>query len=1072
MKKKLPIILIISLVVCFAIVLTGCEMIQNFLSGGTQNDDSTEPKISSITTIKAADGYLQSKEYEFNKNCTNPMALDDGEEYYVIINYENPDAMSISSVKINGVKYSSMNFDPKSTPNATYIKFAVPDTAESQVITYEVGSVFYVNGTSTTKMKWGENVERTIDVAIRPKYTLTLCHQDEDLRMGSEKSAKEESVDVYQGVYYNTEMSYTVEPEYNEDTVLPTKDGGWVFTGWYTKPNGEGIMITPKDKYYFWCDMTLYACFERMYELEVVELEEPINYSVMSEAELKNKKFTSGVVVKNRNFQNNAATKCQYLEIPDTVVIEKREYTETTGNFGLPTYNVTVGYTEYPVVKIDNNAFDGFNTILTATIGKYIEEIGYCAFKGCTKLKSFDFASNAELKYIGDYAFENTKALGKVPAFTLPDNVEYIGNMAFRDSGWTNVRNINKYGIAENTSTLYVKSKWKFLGYKCFFNTGFSEIIFEPGCYFEGQITDEEGSALESNTGYRVIQKGANKIGARLFAACLNLSNVEFQKDANENNALNLIPDYCFDIFSYENDVTAIRYIQYVHFEEGLKYIGQNAFYYQRKIPELKFPKSLEEVDREAFYECISVNVLDFGGKDSQLKILHSSCFGNLVTLDSCKITSSVFYKYGSGVFRGCDRLKCVIFDNDDLENVPVGFKEKERVNSKGKDMEVIVGHYQSDFLYATGEAGEKEDVGDNDEEAKTYSSPMRVFCPSQYVQEFEEELKRGKEVHAGSNSSGTSAFNTSVFVHSKDDIHEYSYTYQGTEYTVTVAIQKVYRAKDGNKTNTELGWSLVYWATDTGVERSRYLILPTANELGETLPIIEIAMYSIPTSAQYVYIPSSYKRIDHDGFNGCTALTEIEFQDKNTLEYIGDYAFLGTRITGFEAGTKLMAIGAYAFQRCTSLQWVDLSATEIINQKDGRVKNRDQCKYDYELEDYELDNADCLGESAFTGCRALTWIKLPKTLKQIRTGTFTNCTSLVDVILMSNDISDSTAATNKEAFYEYGQATAIYAPSTTYKLQIYVPNGMIETHEKLFERPEGKEYKLITEAPARPDLR
>ena len=1069
MKRKLPIILIILTVLSLLGILAGCELLESFLGGGQA--DFTAPEITSVTTIKAEDGYLTSREYLFNKNCTNPMALDDNEEYFIIIHYNNPDKLSISSVKINGIKYSNTDFDEQSSTSATYIKYAVGDSAVTENITYTVDNVFYIQGSSTTKMKWASSdVERSVDVAVRPKFTLTLRYQNEDNRMSMRI---QETIEQQKDVYYNSEMSYTVEAEYNEDAILPIKTGGWVFTGWFTKPNGEGEMITPKDNYYFWCDMTLFACFERMYDLEVVELDEEIKYQYTnSTGSTSVKEFTSGVIVKNRNYKNNVATKCQTLEIPDTVVVEKREYTETIGNYGIPEYKITLNYVEYPVIKIDKSAFSGFNTILEASIGQFVEEIAYSAFHGCTKMHTCSFGSNSVLKYIGDYAFEDTEALGIAPAFTLPDKVEYLGNMAFRNSGWTNVRNINKYGIAENTPVLTVKNTWKFIGYKCFFNTKFKEVIFEPGCHFESQLGEDEGAALESASGYREIQKDQNRIGARLFAACLNIENVELQKDADVNNALNIIPDYCFDIFSYENDDSLVSYISYVHFEEGLKYIGQNAFFYQRKIPELKFPKSLEEVDREAFYQCESVTVLDFGGYDSQLKILHSSCFGNLVKLDSCKITSAVFYKYGSGIFRGCDRLKCVIFDNDDLMQVPVGFQAKERVNAKGNDMEVIVGHYQSDFLYATGEAGEKDDVQNENEEAKTYSSPMRVFCPTELVMDFEEELKKGKEVHAGNTSSGTSAFNSAVFVHSRDDIHEYTYTYEGTEYTVTVAIQKIYRAKDGNKTATELGWSLVYWATEADKERSKYLILPTSMDLGESLPIIEISMYSIPTSAQYVYIPASYKRIDHDAFNGCTALIEIEFEDKHTLEYIGDYAFLGTRITGFEGGQKLMVIGANAFQRCLSLEWVDLSATKIRNAFNGREKYRDQCKYDYELEDYEKDYSDCLGESAFTGCKALRWIKLPETLVQLRTGTFTNCTNLVDVILLSNEVSESTSANDDATFYEYGQASLIFAPSTMYKLQLYVPANLIQTHEILFERPEGKEYRLITDAPTRPDMK
>ncbi len=1050
MKKKAW--LCIAIVVVFAAVATtlaGCEIIDKIL--GRDNTKVKAPVITGLETIKATDGYLESKEYLFNKDCTNPMALNDLEQYYIVLKYDNPDKLPVSSVKINNVKYDSTKFAKGSDATQTKIMFEVEENALSGVIEYTINNVMYMNGGETTKMKWTEGLENVISVSVRPQFSLTLNEMNVDYRMSNPNIAEEKLAiknAAPSKVYYSTELNYVnvVSPDYTADTIVgPRKNGGWIFAGWYTKPNGEGELVKSTDKYYFWCDMTLYAHYERMYQFEVVQLETPIEYEY-SAGNVYN--FNVGVKITNRDFKNNEATHFSVLDIPDTVVIEDISYTETKGNYGLPVYEPKVSYTEYPVVGIRELAFKGFNTIKTATVGKFVEEIGYGAFWRCTKMESLTFNGDSALKYIGDYAFYETKVLGKNNTFSLPSKVEYLGNLAFRDSGWTNVP--AKNGV--NTTTLTVSKNWKYIGYKCFMNTGFTQVVFEPGCYFEGQIDDITGNEIESKEGNRVIEKGKNLIGARAFASCLSLTRIDMQADKDEKNGINIIPDYCFDINNYEKDESKIAYVKNVFFAEGLKKIGQNAFFYQKRISGLELPASLEDVDCFAFYQCEDVTTLTFGGKESQLKYLHSGAFGNLTKLDSVTITGKL-EKYGSGVFRGCDRMKCVFFDNEDMEQVPKGYLKDERKDSKGKDLEVVVGHKQADFLFATGEAGEKEKINEEDEESNkdplTYSSPLRLFVPSSLVEGFKEEMKKGKEVTAGGQSSGTSAYNSSVFVHSIDLVKDYTFTdEEGKEVTVKVAVQEIYSSTNLQPSNTVKGYSLVYWS-----ERSKYIRLPVQSNINVPKNIIEIAHYALPTSVQKVYIPADYTTISHDAFNSCTSLTEVEFQDVDTLEYIGDYAFFGTSIKEFIGGKNLKAIGQYAFQRCRSLQVVDLRTSPIINKKDGRMKNRDAYKYEYELKDNKKDYNDSLGYGAFKGCASLYWVYLPK-VQQICSDTFTGCKSLKTVIIPTpgSDMKDTTSATDDDAFYQYGQPTTVYDPANVHNLHILVDSTAAAKHEKIFE--------------------
>ncbi|MBR1625469.1 MAG: leucine-rich repeat domain-containing protein, partial [Clostridia bacterium] len=181
------------------------------------------------------------------------------------------------------------------------------------------------------------------------------------------------------------------------------------------------------------------------------------------------------------------------------------------------------------------------------------------------------------------------------------------------------------------------------------------------------------------------------------------------------------------------------------------------------------------------------------------------------------------------------------------------------------------------------------------------------------------------------------------------------------------------------------------------------------------------------------------------------------EFEDIDTLKYIGDYAFFGTGIKNFVGGESLEVIGQYAFQRCLSLEWVDLSKTKIVNTKNGSIKTRDMFKYEYELKDEKDDYRNYFGYGIFKGCRNLAWIYLPRDIRQIPTAAFTNCVNLETVIIPTkkDHINASTSATDDDAFYQYGQPRTVFEPSTVYKLTLVVDAGAVNVHEDLFDGPE-----------------
>lgn len=83
-------------------------------------------------------------------------------------------------------------------------------------------------------------------------------------------------------------------------------------------------------------------------------------------------------------------------------------------------------YNGKPVVAIRDDAFHNNNDILEIIIPDSITKIGDRAFQACEKLSSIKFGKN--LKSIGESAFSFCRGLKSV---TLPESLTYIGSDAF-----------------------------------------------------------------------------------------------------------------------------------------------------------------------------------------------------------------------------------------------------------------------------------------------------------------------------------------------------------------------------------------------------------------------------------------------------------------------------------------------------------------------------------------------------------------------------------------------------------------------------------------------------------------
>lgn len=123
------------------------------------------------------------------------------------------------------------------------------------------------------------------------------------------------------------------------------------------------------------------------------------------------------------------------------------------------------------------------------------------------------------------------------------------------------------------------------------------------------------------------------------------------------------------------------------------------------------------------------------------------------------------------------------------------------------------------------------------------------------------------------------------------------------------------------------------------------------------------------------IKFPDNLIVIDQSAFDNCE---EIKFLDlPNSLVSIGNYAFYECRALQSVHFGPLRSLGAGAFYRCGELTAINLEDTRIPDLRLG----------------------------TFVGCRLLTTMILPETLRTIEPGAFYQCESLKTVVIQSDHV-------------------------------------------------------------------
>lgn len=283
--------------------------------------------------------------------------------------------------------------------------------------------------------------------------------------------------------------------------------------------------------------------------------------------------------------------------------------------------------TSYFVTEVAEGAFEGCDALTSITFNGATVKFGKNAFKGCTRLRKFDFPTSfAADTEIGESAFEGCESLGEI---TFGNRVAAIPAKAF--AGCTDLTDIT---IADPEPPTLAADAFDAATVK-------QAVVYVPKSAM---------SAYKAADGW----KG--------FKAIDVISEYSFKKDGvyyliddmNSKKCKVTLDGYG----SYSGEVTIPEYVTH----EGVTYtvaeIGKDAFRGSAELTKVTLPESVYNLGINAFQGCSSLESITL---PDAVGSLPDELFRDCTSLKSFKCPATLG-AIRQNVFRGCTSLESVEF--------------------------------------------------------------------------------------------------------------------------------------------------------------------------------------------------------------------------------------------------------------------------------------------------------------------------------------------------------------------------------------------------------------------------
>ncbi len=683
------------------------------------------------------------------------------------------------------------------------------------------------------------------------------------------------------------------------------------------------------------------------------------------------------------------------------------------------------------VTRIERACFQHADKVTAITIPETVTYLGNNAFGHCDALETVNLLGNPEQVDSTFYASPKLKTFNapklttickkmferseNMTAFVVPDQVTYIGEMAFNNctaleylvfpstysaaslafgpNPFNGCKNFKGFKIEEGAN---LKTDETGVVYTADGKT----LVRLPDSFAETSFTVPEGvetiaayafnkkttltsvtlpSTLKEIGNYAfagctkltaiAIPDGVTAIGDYAFDRCTTLATATFGnglttigiyafnkcaalKAANFPAALVSIGDYAFSNCSKLAKVT---------FREGLTSIGKYAFYSCKLIDSIILPASLTSMANSAFDGCNAAKEINCGG----LTQIPDRAFANCRAVTKITMSDDVT-SIGANAFYYCTKL--------------TGISWPSKLQTVGNSAFYFCNALTDLDLSGT----QLTSIG-----TKAFYQP---YLAEKLI--FPETLDSIGDSAFAYLNYGKTAHVTNIHIPaSVTSIHKNAFTNASGLKSFTVADENpVYVAANGVLMLKATG-EIYIWPQDN--DTTEFTIPDSMTEIPDK-------MFQSNTSIRKVYIPASVTKIGTDAFDS-SKIEEVVFEDSaNGLE-IGNYAFYNCQnLVSVKLPYGLKTIGSYAFSK-TGL-------TEIVIPDSVTAMGVNVLCYNDKLASVKLSAAlTSIPARTFLNCPALTEITLPAALTDCgvsnTSSAFSGCTGLANIYVAKGSL-------------------------------------------------------------------
>lgn len=676
------------------------------------------------------------------------------------------------------------------------------------------------------------------------------------------------------------------------------------------------------------------------------------------------------------------------------------------------------------IFTIGDGLFRGNTSLRSVTWGENIHSIPLLTFADCTALDSVDLP--AQITEIQSWAFMNCTSLKSV---TIPENVTSVQGGAFYGCSALKEVTVNSpAAIANSPYKAYNAIHEKFGQQVTHYILG-DNFTSVPDSLFAGctnlqkvtlspNITSIGNGAFANCTGLDtiVIPAEIKQIAANAFAGCTNLKTVVINSSAifnqtfTESRSLKDIFGEQVTTYVLGDSITTIGGYTFagcanltnVIIGKNVKTIQNYAFRNWTGCTSITIPEQIETIGGYVFYGCTNLRTVYWNAINCREQYTSNYMFQGIATqIDTIYLGENVEY-ITETLFAGMTQLTSFTLPAHIKGIRDNAFKDctftKVYISDLSAWCQLELGHNPLDIadeLYVNGQLLEGEFTLPSNITTVGY----RVFDGYQHI--------------------------TSLIIPDNITTINY-YAFRGTPLrSVTVGsgvVDMNYACYQCDSLTT------VYLNAPSFKTSCSYAFGPQVTDyiLSENITVIGAGWFRDCTNMRAITIPENVTAIETSAFSGCTGLKEIVVPDRVTS--IGSYAFSDCHLNKITLGESIDSIADGAFMYCG----IDTVVWNIRNYRDcvkddtpfkqnvmrpviGPIKwditggitsfifgdkveyvPAYLCQNMYQLTSLIFPKGvTSIGENAFYGCNAVTFIDLPSTLTSIGAGTFGSCGQL-----------------------------------------------------------------------------